>query len=391
MPHSEVARRGLHFLQIPGPANMPDRVLREMNRPLIDHRGPEFAKLTRSILERLQQIFQSTGPVIVYPASGHGAWEAALVNTLAPGDRILALEGGHFAAKWCDVATRLGLNVDRVSGDWRQGIDPAVIESKLAEDRDHRIKAIMMVHTETSTGVTSSVSDVRQVIDRAGHPALFLVDCVSSLGTTDYRHNDWGVDVSICASQKGLMLSPGLAFNALSDKALQASQQSTFPKAYWDWGPILSFNERGFFPYTPPTTLFFGLNAALDMLLEEGFDAVFARHARLAEATRQAVQTWGLEIQCANPQEYSNSITGIRLPEGHNADALRQVILEKFDLSLGKGLGKVEGEIFRIGHLGDFNELMLTATLSGVEMGLDLAGVPRAGNGVQAAMDFLKS
>ena len=327
MTKLDVEKRGRHFLQIPGPANMPDRVLRAMGRPLIDHRGPAFADMTRSILDQLRRVFKTSGPVIIYPAAGHGAWEAALVNTLSSGDRVLAFENGHFATKWCHVATRLGLNAKRVSGDWRRGVDPAVVEAKLAEDRDHQIKAVMMVHTETSTGVTNRVAEVRQAIDRIGHPALFMVDTVSSLATTDFRHDDWAVDVTVSASQKGLMLPPGLSFNAPSEKALRASKHSNLPKAYWDWDPILSFNERGFFPYTPATTLLFGLNESLNMLLEEGLDLVFARHARLAEATRRAVQGWGLEVQCLDPHESASSITGVRLPEGHDADLLRQVIL----------------------------------------------------------------
>jgi alanine-glyoxylate transaminase/serine-glyoxylate transaminase/serine-pyruvate transaminase len=391
MPKLESERRGHHFLQIPGPANMPDRVLRAMARPLIDHRGPDFADMTRSILERLQRVFKASGPVLIYPASGHGAWEAALVNTLSPGDKVLAFENGHFAAKWCDVARRLGLNVEQISGDWRRGVDPAAVEEKLKEDHAHSFKAVMMVHTETSTGVTSAPDEVRRSIDRAGHPALFLVDAVSSLATTDYRHDDWRVDVTIGASQKGLMLSPGLSFNVVSDKALKMASQSQFPKAYWGWQPLLSFNERGFFPYTPATSLLFGLNESLDMLFEEGLEQVFSRHAQLAEATRRAISAWGLEIQCANPEEYANSITGVRLPEGHDADSLRQIVLETFDMSLGKGLGKVEGRIFRIGHLGDYNKLMLAATLSGVEMGLEMAGVPLETGGVQAALQFLGS
>lgn len=391
MTHSKTVRRGRHFLQIPGPASLPDRVMRAMCRPLIDHRGPDFAKMTISILERLQKVFQTSGAVIVYPASGHGAWEAALVNPLSPGDQVLVCENGHFAAKWCDVAERLGLNVDRISGDWRRGVDPAAVEARLSEDRDHQVKAVMMVHTETSTGVTARVADVRQAIDRTGHPALFMVDAVSSLGTTKYRHDDWGVDVTVCASQKGLMLPPGLAFNTVSEKALHASRRSMFPRAFWDWQPVLSFNERGFFPYTPATGLLFGLDESLDILFEEGMDNVFARHARLAEGTRRAVQAWGLEIQCEEPSEYANSITGVRLPAGHDADKLRQIILDNSDMSLGKGLGKVEGAIFRIGHLGDFNELMLLGVLSGVEMGLATAGVPHKQHGVQAAMDFLRS
>ncbi len=368
---------------------MPDRVLRAMAKPLIDHRSPEFAELTRSILERLQCVFKASGPVIIYPASGHGAWEAALVNTLSPGDRVLGMEHGHFAAKWCKIATALGFEVDRVSGDWRRGPDPAALETELSEDRGHRIKAVIVVHTETSTGVTSRIGEIRQAIDRVRHPALLMVDAVSSLATVDYRHDDWGVDVTVSASQKGLMLSPGLSFNVLSEKALNAAKTSNSSKAFWDWGPVLSFNERGFYPYTPATTSFFGLDESLRMLLEEGLERVFARHALLAETTRRAVRAWGLEIQCTDSKEYSNSTTGVRMPDDHDADAFRRVVLEHFDMSLGNGLGQLEGRVFRIGHLGDLNELMLIAALSGIEMGLVLAGVPHQRGGVQAALDYL--
>lgn len=384
-------RPGRHFLQIPGPTNLPDRVLRAMARPLVDHRGPEFARMTTSILERLQLIFRTSGPVILYPASGHGAWEAALVNTLSPGDRVLGLDNGHFASTWCDIATRLGFDLERVSIDGRQGVAPEVVEAALAQDRTHRIKAILAVHTETSTGVTSRIGELRKAMDRAQHPALLLVDAVTSLATTDYRHDDWGADVTVSASQKGLMLSPGLSFNAPSEKALRAAKKSKYPKGFWDWEPILSWNQRGFFPYTPATTLLFGLDESLRLLLDEGLEQVLARHGRWAEATRRAVRAWGLEVHCRNPEEYSNAITAVQLPEGHNADSLRQVILERFDMSLGKGLGQLEGKIFRIGHIGYFNDLMLAGTLSGVEMGLGLAGVPHQKGGVQVALEYLAS
>ncbi len=381
--------RGRHFLQIPGPTNVPDRILRAMAQPTIDHRGPQFARLTLEILEGLRAVFQTSGSVAVFPCSGTGAWEAALVNTLSPGDRVLAFETGHFATLWQDMARRLGLEVDFVAGDWRQGADPAAAEQKLAQDRDRRIRAVMMVHNETSTGVTSRVAEVRRAMDRAAHPALLLVDTISSLASIDYRHDQWGVDVTVAGSQKGLMLPPGLGFNAVSEKALAAAPAAGLPKSYWEWGPVLAANRSGFFPYTPATNLLFGLREALRMLCEEGLDNVFARHARLAEATRRAVRAWGLELLCACPEEYSNSLTAVLMPEGHNADQLRQLILERFNLSLGNGLGKLAGRVFRIGHLGDFNELMLAGTLCGIEMGLSAAGVPFSKGGVAAALEYL--
>lgn len=383
------SRPGRHFLQIPGPTNVPERILRAMGRPTIDHRGPEFADMARGIFEGLKDVFKTSGPVVIYPASGTGAWEGALVNTLSPGDRVLMFETGQFAALWHSVAERLGLEAELVPGDWRHGVDPAQVEAKLADDTAHAIKAVCVVHNETATGVTSRVAEVRAAMDRAGHPALLLVDTVSSLASIDYRHDEWGVDVTVCGSQKGLMLPPGLGFNAVSGKALAAAKAATLPKAYWDWGPMLDNNARGFFPYTPPTNLLYGLAEALAMLGEEGLDNVFARHDRLAEATRRAVRAWGLEILCLNPAEYSSALTAIVMPEGHDADALRKVILERFDLSLGTGLGKVKGKVFRIGHLGDFNELMLAGTLCGVEMGLGLAGVPHQRGGVDAALRYL--
>jgi alanine-glyoxylate transaminase/serine-glyoxylate transaminase/serine-pyruvate transaminase len=382
-------RSGRHFLQIPGPTNVPDRILRAMARATMDHRGPEFGRMALSILERTKRVFKTNNPVVILPSSGTGAWEAALVNTLSPGDRVLMFETGHFATLWHGMATRLGLQVDFVAGDWRHGVDAALVEAKLAEDSDHQIKAVAVVHNETATGVTSRVGAVRKAMDKAGHPALLLVDTISSLASIDYRHDEWGVDVTVSCSQKGLMLPPGLGFNAISDKALAASQTAGFSKSYWDWTPILANNAKGFFPYTPATNLLYGLDEALTMLLEEGLDNVFARHDRFAEATRRAVRTWGLEILCLNEDEYSSSLTAILMPDGHDADNLRKVILERFDMSLGTGLGKVQGKVFRIGHLGDFNDLMLAGTLCGVEMGLGLAGVPHNKGGVSAALEYL--
>ncbi len=379
---------GRHFLQIPGPTNVPDRILRAMARPTIDHRGPEFARLGQEVLEGLKDVFRTAAPVVIYPSSGTGAWEAALVNTLSPGDKVLAFETGHFATLWTDLARRLGLEVEFVPGDWRQGVDPETVEAKLREDRD--LRAVLVVHNETSTGVTSRVPEVRRAMDRARHPALLLVDTISSLGSIDYRHDEWGVDVTVGGSQKGLMLPPGLGFNAVSEKALAASRSSRLPKAYWDWQAMLGANKSGFFPYTPATNLLFGLREALCLLREEGLERVFARHRRLAEATRRAVRAWGLEILCANPEEYSPSLTAVLLPPGHNADDLRRLILERFNLSLGNGLGKVQGKVFRIGHLGDFNELMLAGTLCGVEMGLSLAQAPFTRGGVTAALQYLE-
>jgi alanine-glyoxylate transaminase/serine-glyoxylate transaminase/serine-pyruvate transaminase len=380
---------GRHFLQIPGPTNVPDRVLRAIHRPTIDHRGPEFARLTREILDGLSEIFKTSGSIVVYPSSGTGAWEAALVNTLSPGDKVLMYETGHFATLWRNVAVRMGLEVDFIPGDWRHGVDPVAVKAKLEEDRTHTIKAVMVVHNETSTGVTSRVAEVRKAIDRVRHPALFMVDTISSLASIDYRHDEWGVDVTIACSQKGLMLPPGLGFNAMSEKALIASKSARLPRAYWDWEAMIRDNGAGFFPYTPSTNLLYGLQESLQMLLEEGLDNVFARHACLAEATRLAVKGWELELLCLNPEEYSNSLTAVLMPEGHDADAFRKVVLERFDMSLGTGLGKLKGKIFRIGHLGDFNDLMLAGTLCGLEMGFALAGVPFSKGGVTAALEHL--
>ena len=383
-------KSGRHFLQIPGPTNVPDRVLRAISFPTIDHRGPAFGRLAREILHGLQQIFQTQGAVLVYPSSGTGAWEAALVNTLSPGDRVLMVETGQFAVLWKDVAQRFGLAVDFVPTDWRRGADPAAVEAKLAEDTGRAIKAVAIVHNETSTGVTSRIGEIRKAMDRTGHPALLLVDTISSLGSIEYRHDEWGVDVTVGCSQKGLMLPPGLGFNAISQKALEAAKTARLPRSYWDWEAMLRDNRTGFFPYTPATNLLFGLKEALQMLLEEGLPNVFARHARHAAATRRAVAAWGLETVCQHPLEHSSALTGVLMPAGHDADRLRAVILERFNLSLGTGLGKLKGKAFRIGHLGDFNDLMLAGTLCGVEMGLDLAGVPHKPGGVTAALDALK-
>ncbi len=380
---------GRHFLQIPGPTNVPDRVLRAMDRPTIDHRGPEFQRLGFDVLVGMQDIFQTKNPVVIYPASGTGAWEAALVNTLSAGDKVLMFETGQFASLWCELARRIGLDIELVGGDWRCGVDAADVERRLLDDRDHTIKAVAIVHNETSTGVTSNIPAIRAAINRADHPALLLVDTISSLASIDYRHDEWGVDVTVGGSQKGMMLPPGLSFNAISEKALAASQSSTLPKSYWAWEPMLKANKNGFFPYTPATNLLFGLREAITMLKEESLESVFARHIRHAEATRRAAQSWGLEVLCKNPSEYSPSLTALMMPVGHDADALRKIILERYDMSLGMGLGKLTGKIFRIGHLGYFNDLMLAGSLSGVEMGLITAKVPIKPGGVSAALQFL--
>ena len=381
---------GRHFLQIPGPSNVPDRVLRAMDMPTIDHRGPEFAPLTHEVLNGLKQVFKTSADVVIFPASGTGAWESALVNTLSPGDRVLMFETGHFATLWQSIARDLGLDVDFVEGDWRHGVDPGVVAERLTADRDQRIKAVMVVHNETSTGVTSRIAEIRNAIDSSGHPALFMVDTISSLGSIDFRHDEWRVDVTVGGSQKGLMLPPGLGFNAISAKALEASKSAALPSSYWNWQPMIKANATGYFPYTPATNLLYALRESLKMLLQEqGLDNVFARHHRHAEATRHAVRAWGLEILCLNPEEYSDSLTAILLPEGHDADHLRGLILERYNMSLGTGLGKVQGRVFRIGHLGDFNDLMLAGTLSGVEMGLLAAGIPFTKGGINAALDYL--
>lgn len=386
-----MARPGRHFLQIPGPTNVPDRVLRAMDLPTIDHRGPEFRALGRRVLDGVKTVFQTDGPVFIYPASGTGAWEAALINTLSPGDRVLMYETGHFATLWKTLAERLGLVPEFIEGDWRGGADPQAIEERLRQDSAGEIKAVCVVHNETSTGSTSRIDEVRQAIDAAGHPALYMVDTISSLASIDYRHDAWGVDVTVGGSQKGLMLPPGLSFNAVSEKALEASKTAGLPRAYWSWDEMQGPNAEGMFPYTPATNLLYGLAEAIDMLHEEGLENVFARHQRHGEATRRAVQAWGLEVLCRNPRHYSGSLTAVLMPEGHDADSFRKVVLESFDMSLGNGLTKLAGRVFRIGHLGDFNDLMLAGTLSGVEMGLERAGVPYRRGGVQAALDYLSS
>jgi alanine-glyoxylate transaminase/serine-glyoxylate transaminase/serine-pyruvate transaminase len=380
---------GRHFLQIPGPTNVPDRVLRAIDFPTMDHRGPEFAALGKAVLEGMKRVFGTRGEVVIYPASGTGAWEAALVNTLSPGDAVLMYETGHFASLWQKMALKLGLKPEFLAGDWRTGADPQAIERRLREDREHRVKAVCVVHNETSTGVTSRVGEVRKAIDAAKHPALYLVDTISSLASIDYRHDEWGVDVTVGGSQKGLMLPPGLSFNAISEKALAASRTARLPRSYWGWEEMIAHGRSGYFPYTPATNLLYGLREALAMLEEEGLENVLARHQRHAEATRRAVRAWGLEVLASNPAEYSGSLTAVLLPPGHDADRVRKVILECFDLSLGTGLGKLAGKVFRIGHLGDFNDLALLGTLAGVEMGLALAGVPARSGGVQAAMAYL--
>jgi len=390
---------GRHFLQIPGPSPVPDRILRAMSLPTIDHRGPEFGVLGLKVLDGIRQIFRTKHPVVIYPASGTGAWEAALVNVLSPGDAVLMFETGHFASLWQKMALRLSLKpeflslpgVDEATGlpmSWRHGVDAEVIEKRLRADTGHAIKAVCVVHNETSTGVTSNIAAVRRAIDAARHPALLLVDTISGLASADYRHDEWGVDVTVSGSQKGLMLPPGISFNALSPKALEASKRATLPKAFWAWDEIVEMNKSGYWPYTPNTNLLYGLSEALDMLLGQGLDAVFARHQRWAEGVRGAVQAWGLPIQCADPKVYSPVLTGVVTPPGVDADQVRKLIHERFDLSLGTGLGKVKGRMFRIGHLGDCNDLTLMAALSGVEMGLKLSGVPLAGSGVQAAMEY---
>jgi len=381
---------GRHFLQIPGPTNVPDRVLRAIGRATIDHRGPEFQQLGQEVLAGLKQVFKTKAHVIIFPASGTGAWEAALVNTLSPGDKVLMYETGHFATLWNSMANKLGLTPEFIKGDWRHGVDAAALEVRLAEDARHEIKAVCVVHNETSTGVTSRIAEVRKAIDRAKHPALFMVDTISSLGSIDYRHDEWGVDVTVAGSQKGLMLPPGLSFNTVSDKALAAAKGARLPRSYWSWEEMLTPNKNGFFPYTPATNLLYGLRESLKMLVEEeGLDNVFKRHDRHAEATRRAVRAWGLEILSANPAEYSSALTAVMMPQGHSEVAFRKVVLEHFDMSLGSGLGKIADKVFRVGHLGNFNDLMLTGTLAGVEMGLELARVPHKKGGVAAAMEYL--
>jgi alanine-glyoxylate transaminase/serine-glyoxylate transaminase/serine-pyruvate transaminase len=386
-----MARPGRHFLQIPGPTNTPDRVLRAMAAPTIDHRGPEFAALGREVLDGLRTVFQTSSPVVIYPASGSGAWEASLVNTLSPGDTVLAFDIGEFSKNWAEVARRLGLDVETVSGTWRKGVDPDDLRERLARDRDHRIRAVLVVHNETSTGVTSRLPEIRRAIDATSHPALLLVDAVSALGSIDLRHDEWGLDVTLAGSQKGLMLPPGLSFNAISDRALAASKHARLPRSYWAWEPMLAANANGVFPTTPATNLLFGLREALRMLAEEGLPQVFARHRRLAAAARAAVRAWGLEILCEREDEFSPVVTTVVMPAGHDADRFRSVVLDRFNMSLGAGLGGLKGRVFRIGHLGDFNELMLIGTLGGIELGLAAAGVPFRRGGVQAALEEMTS
>ncbi|MGY6285074.1 pyridoxal-phosphate-dependent aminotransferase family protein [Methylorubrum extorquens] len=384
-------RTGRHFLHIPGPSPVPERVLRAMDRQVIDHRGPDFGVLGREVLEGCRTIFRTKGPVVIYPGSGTGAWEAAIVNTLSSGDRVLMFETGHFATLWRQMAARWGIEVEFVPSDWRHGVDPALVEAKLAEDRSHSFKAVMVVHNETSTGVTSRIPAIRKAIDAAGHPALLLVDTISSLGSVDVRHDEWGVDVTVSGSQKGLMLPPGLGFTAISEKARAAGKSNNLPRSYWDWEEMLKPNANGYFPYTPATNLLYGLREAVAILLEEGLDNVFARHQRLAAATRAAVEAWGLEVLCLNPDEHSPVLTAVMMPDGKGADAFRALVLEKFDMSLGAGLSKLADKIFRIGHLGETNDLTLMGALSGVEMGLAAAGVPHRPGGVLAAMASLRS
>ena len=389
MAISNTIRSGRHFLQIPGPTNVPDRVLRAMDYPTIDHRGPDFAELGLRVLDRIKLIFKTSEPVIIFPASGTGAWEAAMVNTLSAGDKILMFETGHFSTLWYDIAHKFKLEIDFVKGDWRTGVDPNIVESKLKEDTEKKIKAVCAVHNETSTGVTSRIGEIRKAMDNADHPALLFVDTISSLGSIDYRHEEWKVDVTVGGSQKGLLLPPGLSFNAISSKALDAYKNSDLPKSYWDWEPMIENNKKGYFPYTPATNLLYGLDEAINILTEEGLENVFNRHKRFAEATRIAVNAWGLEILCKNPDEYSSSLTAVLVPEGHDADSLRKIILDDFNMSLGTGLAKVAGKVFRIGHLGDFNELMLAGTLSGVEMGLMKSKIPFNKGGILKALEFL--
>src|SRR5271168_1315590 len=391
MPQNASRLPGRHFLQIPGPTPVPDRVLRAIDMPLIDQRGPEFAKLAKRVFEGIKTIFKTTQPVIIFTATGTGAWEAALVNTLSPGDRVLMFETGQFSTLWKDMAEKLGLKPEFIPGDWRTGADPAKIEEHLRKDKAHAIKAVCVLHNETATGCLSPIEPIRKAINSAGHPALLMVDTISSLASTDYRHDEWGVDVTVGGAQKGLMLPPGMSFNALSDKAINASKTSKLPKAFWAWDEMLTMNKLGFFPYTPATQMMQGLAVSIDMLHEEGLDNVFARHARLAEATRRAVRAWGLEILCREPKYYSPTVTAVLLPEGHDADKLRNLALDRFDISYGMSFGKLAGRYFRIGHLGDTNDLTILGALAGTEMALTLAGVPVKKGGVQAAMDYIVS
>lgn len=387
MPTKSIHHRGWHFLQIPGPSNTPERVLRAMGKPTLDHRGPEFGLLSKRILDGLKKLFQTDGHVIIYPSSGTGAWEAAMVNLFSPGDKVLAYETGHFAVLWKTLAEKIGIKVEWIEGDWRHGVDAQLVEDKLRNDS--KIKGVMIVHNETSNGITSDVMAVRNAINNANHPALLLVDVVSSLGTTPFHQKEWGVDVAICASQKGLMMPPGLGFNSISKKAFEQAKQITNHQSYWQWEKIIEMNATGYFPYTPASGLFFALEESLTMIFEEGLETLTQRHRKLASACRVACETWGLENQCLNQKEYSDSTTALIIPEGYNADELRSAILKEYNLSLGSGLGKLKSKVFRIGHLGDFNELMLMATLSGVEMGMELTKIPFQKGGVQAAMKYL--
>mgnify|MGYP001120596811 FL=1 len=382
--------QGHHFLQIPGPSPVPDRVLRAIDMPVIDHRSAEFAELGKAVLTGSQKIFQTSGPVVIFPSSGTGAWEAAIVNTLSPGDKVLMVETGHFATLWQKMAKRFGLDVEFMPGDWRHGADPVAIGERLSQDKSHAIKAVMVVHNETSTGVTSRIAEIRKAIDAVKHPALFLVDTISSLGSAEYKHEEWGVDVTVSCSQKGFMLPPGLGFNAISEKARAAAKTGGMPRSYWDWEEMVKPNASGFFPYTPATNLLYGLRESIAMMLEEGLDHVFARHKRLAAATRAAVTHWGLEVVCQNPEEYSPVLTAVMMPPGHDSDQFRKVVLENFNMSLGAGLTKLAGKVFRIGHLGQCNDLTLLGALSGVELGLSVAGVPHRAGGVDAAMKILE-
>ena len=380
---------GRHFLQIPGPTNVPDRVLRAMDRPTIDHRGPEFAALARRCLDAIKTIFKTDSHVVIFPASGTGAWEAALVNTLQNGDHVLMFETGHFASLWQKMANKLNVMTEFLETDWRSGASPEKLAERLSADTSHKIKAVCVVHNETSTGCTSPIAEIRNVMDEINHPALLMVDTISSLASIDYRHDEWGVDVTVAGSQKGLLLPPGLSFNAVSKKALETAKKGGMPRSYWDWNEQIQANKSGAFPYTPATNLLYGLEVAIEMLHEEGLEAVFARHDRHAETTRDAVQAWGLEVLCQKPENYSSSLTAVMLPEGHDADKFREIVLNNFNMSLGNGLSKLAGKVFRIGHLGDFNDLMLLGTLSGVEMGLSLAGIPHQRGGVETAMQKL--
>lgn len=381
---------GRHFLQIPGPTNCPLPVLAAVAQPTIDHRGPEFGRLALDVLKRVRGIFKTRHPVIIYPSSGTGAWEAAIVNTLSPGDHVIMYETGQFASLWNKLARKFGVETEFLKGDWRTGADADAIEARLIADKARTIKAVCVVHNETSTGAVTDVAAVRKAIDRAGHPALLMVDTVSSAGSIDYRHDEWGVDVAVCGSQKGLMLPPGLGFNVISDKAIAASKTNRLPRSFWDWGEMLAINEKGYFPSTPATNLLQGLKVALDLLEQEGLDNVFARHGRAAEATRRCVRHWGFEIQCRIPSQYSSSLTAVRLPDGHSADALRAEILDRSNMSLGNGLGPLADKVFRIGHIGDFNDTSVVGVLAAVEMGLAVRGVPHRPGGLEPAMAYLR-